>query len=126
MTTDHSGHDYISVETPVEPEPSQTITDSQVVNVGPQEPQQPPVVSTPTSPPIQASTGAWKSLLTTLGAFLTMIPAGLWGLFQSNQDITKWAIIMMGFVAAVFILRQIVLDIVRIWVRADPAKFNVR
>lgn len=125
MTTDYVESDYSPVETPLAPETGQTITDSQVVIAGPSQPP-PVVISKPTDEPIQASTGAMKSLLTTLATFLAALPAAFYGLMGEHKEITIWAMIIIGAVAIVYMLRQLMLDIVRMWTASRPDKYSVK
>lgn len=85
-----------------------------------------PVVSKPDDAPVQASTGSKKSLFATIIGGLTAIPTAIWGLFEKHDEVLKWSVIVGGVILAIYLLRQLVLDVVRMWTAADPKKYSVR
>lgn len=85
-----------------------------------------PAVSKADEDPVQASTGGKKTLWATVTGAVTAIPTAIWGALTGNSEVIKWALIVGGALGALFILRMIITDVVRMWTRADPQKYNVK
>lgn len=76
--------------------------------------------------PIQATTAGPKSLWTTIIGGISALPAAIWGLLQGNAEAIKWALIVAGAVVIVYLLRLLVLDVMRNYAAMRPDRHNVK
>lgn len=84
-----------------------------------------PVVD-PDAPAIQASQGGKKSLWATLTTGAAAIPATIIGLIQGNADVIKWVIVVVGVLGSLYLLRQTILDVIRMWAASDQTRNQVK
>lgn len=100
---------------------------TQVV-VSPQE-QQPapaPIVSKPTDIPIEATTGGFKSMVTSAVGWITGAGAGLIALLKDNQTLLIIAAVVLVLAGLAYFIRQLILDRDRLRIAADPTKYSAR
>lgn len=76
--------------------------------------------------PVQATTAGQKSLWTTIVGGVSALPAAIWGLLQGNAEAIKWALIVAGAVVIVYLLRLLVLDVMRNYAAMRPDRHNVK
>ena len=76
--------------------------------------------------PTQATTAGPKSLWTTIIGGLSALPAAIWGIFQANAEAIKWALIVAGAIVIIYLIRLIILDVMRNYAAMRPDRHNVK
>jgi hypothetical protein len=85
-----------------------------------------PIVSAPDDKPIEATTGGFKSMVTSAIGWLTGAGAGLVALLKDNQTLLIIAACLVGVAGLAYFIRQLVLDRERLRIASDPTKWNAK
>lgn len=85
-----------------------------------------PIEKDPDHAPAQASTGGLKSLWATISGVSLSGITGVWALLKDHTDLIKWVLIAVAILGGLYILRQIIMDAIRMYMRAHPDRWNVK
>lgn len=85
-----------------------------------------PIVSSPGDTPIEATTGGFKSMVTSAVGWLTGAGAGLVALLKDNRTLLIIAAVVLVIAGVLYFVRQLVLDRDRLRIASDPTRYNSR
>jgi hypothetical protein len=85
-----------------------------------------PIVSKPGDAPIEATTGSFKSMVTSAIGWLTGAGAGVVALLKDNQTLLIIAAAVLVIAGLAYFIRQLILDRERLRIASDPHKYNAK
>jgi hypothetical protein len=85
-----------------------------------------PIVSAPGDPQQQATVGGFKSMVTSAVGWATGAGAGLIALLKDNRTLLIIAAVILVIAGILYFIRQLILDLERLKIAADPTKYSVK
>jgi hypothetical protein len=83
-----------------------------------------PIVSNPGDPATQATTGGFKSTVTSVVGWLTGAGAGLVAMLKDNRTLLIIAAVILVIAGILYFIRQLILDRDRLRIASDPTRYN--
>lgn len=85
-----------------------------------------PIVSKPSDEPIEATTGGFKSMITSVVGWLTGAGGTIIALLKDNQTLLIIAAAVLVIFGVLYFIRQLILDRDRLRIAADPTKYSAK